>query len=94
MSRYRVYVPVSDETRQAMQALADVRKSTLTAICAEMLETVAPIALDMANALKTAQSAPAKALRMINESMERELGNLDQLQLDMTPKATRKKKTG
>lgn len=97
MSKSRVYVPMSDEAKEAMQLLADVRKSSLAAICGEMIETCAPIALDMANALKMAQEAPAKALRMMNESLDAQLAAVDQYKLELSPKATgmkKKRKTG
>lgn len=97
MSKSRVYVPMSDEAKEAMQLLADVRKSSLAAICGEMIETCAPVALDMANALKMAQESPAKALRMMSESLDAQLASADQYKLDMSPKATgskKKRKTG
>lgn len=100
MANNRVYVPVSPETREAMQALADVRRSTITAICAEMLETVTPVARDMAKALQTAQAAPARALRIMNDRLVQELAELEKTQsqldmLDVSPRATgRKKNTG
>ncbi len=93
----RIYVPVSEDARAAMQMLADVRKSSLAAICGEMLEICAPIAVDMANALKMAQEAPAKALRMMNESLDVQLASVDQYRLELSPKATgskKKRKTG
>lgn len=98
MSKTRVYVPMSDEAKEAMQLLADVRRSSLAAICGEMIETCAPIAVDMANALKMAQEAPAKALRMMNESLDAQLASVDQYRLELSPEATgsskKKRKTG
>lgn len=93
MAHTRVHVPIDNEARAALQTLADVRRCSLAAICGEMLEQVAPVALDMANALKTAQTAPAKAMRLMNDALDQQLAQADQLKLDMTPKATRKKYT-
>jgi hypothetical protein len=42
----------------------------------------------MANALNTAKTAPARAMREAVEILESQLINADQMLLDMTPKAT------
>lgn len=95
MSKTRIYIPVTDETRAALQSLADVRRSSLAAVCEDMLEQCAPIAAQMANALKTAQNAPAKALLMMKDSLEEQMLQADQYRLDIdekvSPKATRRK---
>jgi len=95
MAITRIQVPVSDETRASLQALADARTSSLAAISAELLEQTAPIAGEMAKALLMAKQAPSRAIRQMNETLERQLVEIDQIRLDLTPKATRKtKKTG
>jgi len=95
MPQKRVYVPVSDETRAKLQIYADARRSSLAAVCGELLDQTAPIAEEMGNALVAAQGAPAKAIREMQRSLDEQLADLDQIKLDLTPKATRKKrKTG
>lgn len=79
---------MSQETRDAYQALADARNGSLAAACGEILEECAPVALQMANALNTAKTAPARAMREAVEILEAQLNNADQMLLDMTPKAT------
>lgn len=98
MATRRIQVPISDETRAALQSLADVQKCSLAAVCSEMLQQVSPVAVDMANALKMAQEAPAKALRMMSESLDQQMAEVDQyrhqhrLKLGESPKATRRKR--
>lgn len=97
MTRTRITIPITYDAKAALQELADVRRSSLSAVCSEMLEQIAPIATQMANALKTAQNAPAKALLMMSENLETQLLAADQYRLDIddkvTPKATRRKYT-
>lgn len=95
MTKRRVNIPVTEETRAALQSLADVRRSSLAAVCEEMLDQVAPIAAQMAEALKTAQEAPARALLMVKDTLEAQMLQADQYLLDIdekvTPKTTRRK---
>lgn len=95
MTKTRVYVPMTAETRQSLQALADARNGSLAAVCEELMGQCAPVALQMANALQKAKTAPSRALRESFEILEQEIAAADQLLLDMSPKATRsRKKTG
>jgi hypothetical protein len=95
MIKTRVYVPMTADTRQSLQALADARNGSLAAVCEELLEQCAPVALQMANALQMAKSAPARGMREALEVLESQLAAADQLMLDMSPKATcSRKKTG
>lgn len=97
MTRTRIHVPLTDDARASLQQLADVRRSSLAAICSEMLEQVAPVAVQMANALRMAQDAPAKALLMMSDTLEAQMLQADQYRLDIddkvSPKATRRKYT-
>lgn len=99
MPTTRVHVPMTEETRSSLEALADARGGTLTAVCRDLLADCAPVALEMAKAIQIAKQTPARALREMNESMDKQLAQISQLQLDMTPKATyrkypKRKKTG
>jgi hypothetical protein len=95
MSKTRVHVPMTDETRIQLQSLADAQRSSLAAVCADLLEQTAPIAAETAAALVQAREAPARAMRAMNTLLDKQLAEVDQYKLDLTPKATRrKKKTG
>jgi hypothetical protein len=91
---YRLPIPMSEETRAAMQALADARNGSMSSVCEEILEQCAPMAIQMANALKTAKQAPAAGMRQAVQALEAELANVDQMVMDLSPKATGKKKAG
>lgn len=88
----RLQVPMTDETRAQLQAFADARGSSLPAVCRDLLEEMAPVAADMAKALQSAKQAPAKALRDAVNVLEVQMAKADQLRLDLTPKATGKKR--
>jgi len=92
MSNPRLQVPVSEETRAALQAYADARGASLAAVCGELLEQTAPTVLEMAKALETAKKAPARALRDMSKAFYREMEKIDQSELDLSPKATGKKR--
>ena len=94
MAITRVHVPMTDETRADLQTLADARKCSLAAVCRDLLEQTAPVAKELAQALSVAQTAPARAMREMNEIKERQLAEIDQHTLDLTPKETKGKKTG
>lgn len=89
----RVYVPLSDGALEAFQAFADARKCSLAALCGEMLEEWAPIAQQMANALEAAKSAPARSMQDMVKVLEEQLAKGDQILLELSPKATRRKYT-
>lgn len=93
MIKTRVYVPMTADTRQSLQALADARNGSLAAVCEELLEQCAPVALQMANALQKAKSAPARGLREAVEVLEAALLEGNQLAMELSPKATRRKYT-
>lgn len=93
MKTMRLQVPVSEETRMSLQALADARNGSLAAVCEELLAQCAPVALQMANALQKAKSVPARGLREAVEVLEAALLEGNQLAMDLTPKATRLKST-
>lgn len=95
MSKTRVHVPMTQETREAMQAFADARNGSLASVCEEILEQCAPMAIQMANALTLAKTAPAKGMRDAVLALEEQLAHADQMVMDLSPKATGvKKKTG
>lgn len=92
MTKTRVPVPMTEKTRASLQALANARNGSLASVCEEMLEQTAPIAEEMANALQMARTAPARAMREVNEALGRKLAEIDQMKLDLSPKATEKRK--
>lgn len=91
MAKTRLHVPMSDETRANLQVYADAAGIPLSRAAGQILEEVSPVMVDLASALAQAKTAPARAMRNINEVVEQKLAEIDQLKLDMSPKATRKK---
>lgn len=87
----RVQVPVEAEARAKLQAYADARGASLAAICAEILANTAPIAQELAQALERAKEAPVRAMREVSDALDRQLADLDQHKLDLSPKDTDKK---
>lgn len=96
MSITRVHVPMTDETRASLEALASARGGSLAAVCRDLLAECAPVALQLANALETAKTAPTRALREISDNLDKMLGDANQMQMDLenklSPKATRRKR--
>ena len=93
MGMQRIHVPMSDETRSQLQALADARGGSLAAVCRDLLEEVAPIAADMAKALETAKKAPARALQQMSDLLDVQVAQADQMRLELdTKKKPRKYK--
>lgn len=93
MAITRIQVPVTFETRACLQALADARKASLAVVCGEILETTAPVVAEMAKAIEMAKHAPSRAIRELGTSLEQQLAEIDQIRLDLSPKATRRKYT-
>lgn len=92
MSETRIYVPVSAETRAQLQALADARKCSLAAVGGEILENTAPVAGEMAKALRIAQEAPAAALRNMEGTLAEQLAQIGQIELELAEKARPRRK--
>lgn len=97
MTRVRIQAPVNQETYEAYKALADVQRTSVAAVCGEILEQTAPMIRQMANALEMAKTAPSRALRDMNEALDKLVVDANQMQIDLedrvTPKATRRKYT-
>jgi len=91
MSEPRLQIPVTTETRLALQAYAKAKGCTLPAACSEILEQTAPTVLEMAKALETAKKAPARALRGMSAALYREIEKIDQPELDLKPKKVKKR---
>lgn len=91
MAKTRLHVPMTDETRANLQAYADAAGIPLSRAAGQILDEVSPVMVDLASALAQAKTAPARAMRNISEVVEQKLAEIDQLKLDMSPKATRKK---
>jgi len=91
----RIQVPLTDDMREAYQALADAQRTSLAAVCAEILEQAAPMVRQIASALETAKTAPTRALREMTDSLDRVLGDASQMHMELdeklSPKATRRK---
>lgn len=91
----RIQVPMTEDMREAYQALADAQRTSLAAVCAEILEQAAPMVRQIASALETAKTAPARALRDMSDALDRVTSDANQLQIKLedkvTPKATRRK---
>lgn len=87
----RLYVPLDADTLDAITALAEAKNMPRSRIAGEILDETAPIIRKMAEALKKAKTAPAAAIREIQEALEEELAHVDQHELDLE---TKPKKTG
>ena len=94
MQKTRIQVPVSADTRKALQNYADSTGLSLAGAAGQILEETTGVVWEMANALRMAKTAPAKALVMLRQQMDEQIAGLDQIGLDLTPKATEQKKTG
>lgn len=86
MKSTRVQVPMSEETRLQLQALADAQGCSLAAVCRDMLVEVAPMAAQIAKSLQIAKQSPAKALEQISASLEAQLAMADQMRLEIDAK--------
>lgn len=88
----RIQVPLSNEAREAVELLAEVKGISLAKTCQQLLEELTPVIISMANALEVAKTAPAKAMREMVDITEQQLADLDQLKLDMEPKDVKRRK--
>lgn len=75
-----------------LQSYADASGTSLARACSEILAETAPVMVELANAIREAKTAPAKAMRNVNNVMQEKLAQIDQMRMDLTPKET--KKTG
>lgn len=95
--RIRVQVPIFPEAYEAYKALADVQRTSVAAVCGEILETAAPAVRELASALEMAKQSPTRALRDMADALDQLTAEASQLQIDLsdklTPKATRRKYT-
>ena len=88
----RIQVPVSPKTRKMLQTYADASGQSLARVCEEILQETAPIMEGMAEALLEAKRAPAKAVENMAEALDKKLAEIDQLKMDLSPKATGKRR--
>lgn len=94
MNKKRLQVPMTDETRLLLERYVQATGQSLPRVCAEILEQTAPVMSELADSIKLAKQAPARAMRGVTETLDQKLAELDQLKMDLSPKATGKKKTG
>ena len=86
----RIQVPVSPKTRKMLQTYADASGQSLARVCEEILQETAPVMAEMADALREAKRAPAKAVRNMADALDKKLAEIDQMKMDLSPKATGK----
>lgn len=91
MQTTRVQVPVNDETRTQLQALADAQGCSLAAVCRDLLQEVAPMAAELAKSLRIAKQAPSRALREMTDVLDEHLAKADQLRLELGKKTKPRK---
>ena len=70
MKKTRVHVPMTDETRGLLEAFAEVSGKSIAKVCEEILEETAPVMAELTQAMKMAKTAPAKAMREVNKTLE------------------------
>lgn len=97
IKRIRVQVPILPDAYEAYKTLADVQRTSVAAVCGEILEASASQVLKIASALEMAKTAPSRALREMNDALGELVGDANQMQIELeekvSPKATRRKYT-
>ena len=90
--KYRLQIPVSDETRKAVEAYAEAAGLSQAAAVGQILENAAPTMYQLAAALREAHRAPAKALQDAARVLERATTEAGQLGMDLREEAEKKKR--
>jgi hypothetical protein len=89
----RIYVPIySQELRDALEEFQTVSGIAKSQILSQLLSETAPVIRAMSEAYRLAKKSPTAAIdRMRDVVSEAHIG-IAQLQLDMQPKVTKRKK--
>lgn len=88
----RLFIPLSAECREAIQALANARGSSQARVASDLLEELTPTILQLAQAFESAKSAPAMAMRDLAKAVEESLAQIDQHKLDLRPQEAPQRK--
>lgn len=92
MANPRIQVPLDDKTYAAIQLYSDATGLAMGKACADILSGTADTITQIAIAIQSAKTAPAKAVKVMNEELDRKMAEIDQHQLDLGPQVTKKKK--
>jgi hypothetical protein len=88
----RLQVPVAPETERALRLYAEAYGTTVPKATADILNNAAPALVELAQAVAEAKRAPSKGIRDMAAQYRKLNQEADQLLLDMSPKATGKKR--
>lgn len=66
----RIYCPVNDETRAALERLAKAQGSTLSRVAGDYLDSLQPQFLVIAEAIEAARTDPNRAAQILREFQE------------------------
>jgi hypothetical protein len=80
---YRIPIPISLETKLALQTLADASNSSIGATAGSFLDELAPHFLTLAKAFAAVKTDPLGAVRMVNEYADSAREQLDEEQLEL-----------
>lgn len=87
----RVYIPVSDDLRAALDEFTKVSGVAKSQILSQLLSETAPVIRAMTEAFRLAKKSPAQAADAMRDVVHGAHVQIAQLQLDMQPKPKRKK---
>lgn len=95
VEKYKFQPAVTPETEKAIREYAAVMGMKANTAVAQLLEASAPGLVELTEAMRMANQSPARALREMAKAIHKASADADQIALDLTPTATRrKKKTG
>lgn len=89
---HRIQVPLTDETRKALDNYANASGHSLAKTCGMLLEQAAPSLGELAAAMERAQQVPGKAVRDMAKILQNQIDQTQQGVLDLSPKATQRKR--
>lgn len=91
MRPHRIQVPVDPETLAALKAYAAATGGSLSGSAGKLLATIAPTMDKLAEVHRIAQEAPARATRVLIENAAEHVEDIDQIVMELSPKATGEK---
>ena len=92
--RYRISIPLNDETRHAFKELAEATNTSIGAAAGGFLDQLAPAVLKLAQAYKLAKADPVRAAEMVTQQAVEAGKALDRDQLDLVEAIEKAKAKG
>lgn len=87
--RYRLQVPVSQETRHAIEEYADALGVSPATAASMLLEESTPALRELSEALRSVQGSPARALRAASNALQKAVQEANQVSMDLQPQPKR-----